>query len=146
MFKQFGGIALASSALILSACNPAAELADADEEVAEFHKRFNAQDFEAIWNDSDEALTSTTTPEQFQQLMGQLHTYWGNAKSTEREGFGLNTNNGVTTVRVNHQTQFDTGAAVETFNFVRKDDELKLMGYDIKNPDAPGAEDEDAEE
>ena len=85
MFRQFGGIALAGGALLLAACNPAAELADADEEVGEFHKRFNAENFEAIWNDSDEALTSTTTPEQFQALMGQLHQYWGDVKSTERD-------------------------------------------------------------
>ena len=49
-------------------------------------------------------------------------------------------------MRVTHDTRFDTGPAIETFSFVRDDEDLKLMGYDIKNPNAPGADSEDEKE
>lgn len=140
MIRGFRTLAVGVAALALAACNPMEELGDADTEVAQFHNHFDASNFEAIWNGSNDLLKSSGTREDFDAMMGGLRQYWGEVKSTERESFGLNTNNGVTTVRVTHNTVFETGPAVETFNFVRKGEELQLMGYNIKTPEKHAAE------
>ena len=150
MFKKFGAFTLGAAALSLAACNPMEELGDADAEVAQFHKNFSAKNFEGIWNDSHENLKSSGPREQFDATFGSLSEYWGKVKSTEREGFSINTNNGVTRVDVTHNTEFDAGSAVESFQFIREDDALELAFYNIKikEPAEAGdaAEDADAEE
>lgn len=149
MFRNFGAVTLGAAALGLAACNPMAELGDADAEVAKFHKDFGDKNFDGIWADSHSVLKDSGTREQFDQTFGSLSQYWGKVKSTEREGFNINTNNGVTSVKVTHNTEFDAGSAVETFNFIRDEDEaLKLAGYNIKTKEqaAADAEKEDAEE
>lgn len=145
MFKNFGAMTLGFAALGLAACNPMEELGDADAEVAKFHRDFSAKNFDGIWNDSHQAMKDSSTREQFDASLTSVTEYWGKVKSTERDGFGINTNNGVTSVKVTHNTEFDAGTAVETFDFIRDDDALKLASYDIKIKDQADAGDTEAE-
>ncbi|MEP0190751.1 MAG: hypothetical protein ABJP70_09020 [Erythrobacter sp.] len=146
MFKNFGSVSLGVAALGVAACNPMAELGDADEEVAKFHKDFGAKNFEGIWADSHQAMQDSGTREQFDATFASLSQYWGKVKTTERESFSINTNNGVTTVKVTHNTEFDAGSAVEDFNFIRDDDVLKLAGYTIDTKEQAEAAKKEADE
>ena len=122
-----GGLAL------LAACNPMAELEDADGEVATFHRQFDARDFEGIWNASHDDFRAGQPPEDYAAFMVAIRDKLGEVESTERQGFNVNTNNGVITVTVTMLTEFEQGRGNETFVFMRDGDELKLYNYNVNS-------------
>ncbi|WP_284125786.1 hypothetical protein [Parerythrobacter aestuarii] len=115
--------------LLVAACNPMAELEDADAAVAQFHQRYDDGHLGAIWSTAADELRRAGSRGEFEATITRLMQVWGKTKSTEREGFNINTNNGVTTLRVTHTTQFEAGEATETFLFRRAGDGLLLQGY-----------------
>nr|WP_137678143.1 hypothetical protein [Parerythrobacter lutipelagi] len=130
--------ALILLAAILAACNPMEQLADGEGAVAEFHQRLNASDFEAIWNDSHKDFKASGARDSALAFLAGVHERMGAVKSTSRQSFNINSNNGVTTVKVTQKTEFQRGSATETFEFVRNGERLQLWNYNI-NWGASGA-------
>lgn len=131
MIVSIRNLVLVLLAAIVAACNPMEQLDDADAEVAEFHQQMDNRQFDAIWEAGSKEFKASGPKADAVAFLGQIRDRMGALKSTTREGFNLNTDNGVTMVKVTHKSEFDNGPATETFDFVRVEDELQLYNYNI---------------
>ncbi|MCP5383729.1 MAG: hypothetical protein H6920_06920 [Sphingomonadaceae bacterium] len=143
MHPAIRNLLIVALAAFVVACNPMEQLGDADAAVAKFHEQMDKGQFDAIWEGAHEDFRKASPKAPATKFLADVHTRMGKMKSTEREGFNLNTNNGVTTVKVTHKTEFENGPATETFDYIRKDDRLELWNYNINwglaGPPEPGA-------
>lgn len=126
--------AAALAALFLAACNPMAQLDGSEETISQFHETYNAGDAQALYALTSEEFRGATTPEQMQGLVSLVTDRMGAVKSTERDGFNLNTNNGLTETTVTMKTQFEKGEGTETFTFYGTGDDLRLVGWHVDSP------------
>ena len=123
--------AAALFALFLAACNPMAQLDGSETTISEFHETYNSGDAQALYALTSDEFRSATTPEQMQALVDLVTERMGAVQSTEREGFNINTNNGLTETKVTMKTQFAKGEGTETYTFYGSGDELRLVGWHV---------------
>ena len=119
--------------LALAACNPMAELKDADAAVTQFHSRFNQSDFSGIWHAADEDFRARGPRQDYDEVFTALRAKLGAETKTERDSFAVNSNNGVTTVSLENSTSFERGDGKESFVFKRDGDDLKLFSYHVES-------------
>ena len=127
--------------VFVAACNPMAQIGSADTEIDEFHQRFNAEDFDAIWNDASQDFKEATPRAEFERFMNQMRASVGTIDDKSRTGFNVNTNNGVTSTSINLETTYENGEGTETFIFVGPPEDLQLLNWNI-DTNAPWAEPE----
>ena len=96
----------AFAALLLAACNPMAQLDDAESRVEAFHETYNGGDARALYGKTGDEFREITSPEQMDELVAVVTDRMGKVVSTEREGMNINSNNGVTTTTVTMKTMF----------------------------------------
>lgn len=130
-FKLF---AASFFALLLSACNPMAQLDSSEEQIATFHATYNDGDARALYGATAAEFRDVTTLEQMEQLVDLVTDRMGLVQSTERQSFNINSENGTTVTVVTMTTVFDYGEAVETFTFQGSGDEMKLVGWNVDSP------------
>ena len=135
-FKSF---AIALFALLLTACNPMAQLDDATAAVERFHTTYNAGDARALYGQTGDEFREVTPPEAMDALVAHVTDRMGKMESTERDGFNINTNNGVTTTVVTMSTMFEKGEATETFTFRGTGEDLRLVGWNVDSPNFQAA-------
>jgi len=116
-------------ALALAACNPFSVMGDSEAEIETFHQSWNKKDLDAIWKTTAPDFRKVVDRKRFDIMLGDFREIFGEMKSTQRQGFNINTNNGVTTAKIVMNTQFAKGEAVETFDFVSVGDEMRLVQY-----------------
>lgn len=126
--------ATALLALFLAACNPMAQLDAGEEAITKFHETYNTGDAQALYAQTSDEFRSVTTPDQMQALVDLVSDRMGAVKSSEREGFNLNTNNGLTETTVTMKTQFEKGEGLETFLFHGTGDDQRLVGWHVDSP------------
>lgn len=120
------------AALLLAACNPFAVMEGADEEISAFHTAFNANQWEAIWNEADDEFRTITPRAKFDETMNNMRAAMGEWQSGEQTGFNINTDNGRTTTEIIYNSTFANGTATETFLFVGEGEEMALLGWNIE--------------
>jgi hypothetical protein len=123
----------AAGALLLAACNPMEELDDADKAITQFHRQLDQRDFDGIWRATHGDFQAGQPREAYDAFMEAVRDKLGEAESSERQGFNINTNNGVTFVTVNMLTRFEEGEANEVFVFRRDGERLKLVNYNVNS-------------
>jgi len=101
--------------------------------VGAFHKQLDAADYKGIWDDADPQFRNAGSKEAYEKFVGAVHRKLGNVKSTNNSGWQVNNYNLVTRVVLQQHTVFERGAGEETFTFVLKDDQPKLLGYNIQS-------------
>ena len=109
-------------------------LDDSEAEIARFHQRMSAGEVEAMWQATAPGLREVTPRDTFFAVMQNNLALMGAVVSTEREGFNINTNNGVTTVNVTMTTQFANGEGTETFVFQQEGERWLLLSYNLNSP------------
>ncbi|MAY20279.1 MAG: hypothetical protein CL955_06640 [Erythrobacteraceae bacterium] len=124
----------ALSALFLAACNPMAQLDKGESTIIEFHETYNEGNAQALYGLTSDEFRGATTPEQMQALVDLVTERMGAVESTEREGFNINTNNGLTETTVTMKTQFAKGEGTETFTFYGSGDDMRLVGWHVDSP------------
>ena len=122
----------ALSALFLAACNPMAQLDKGESTIIEFHETYNEGNAQALYGLTSDEFRGATTPEQMQALVDLVTERMGAVESTEREGFNINTNNGLTETTVTMKTQFAKGEGTETFTFYGSGDDMRLVGDKVR--------------
>ena len=128
------GLACAA-ALALTACGFGESFAEADTEVAEFHRRIDTQKFDQIWNESHPKLHGDGDKAAFSKFFGDAHNALGKVVSTKQVGWQSNFVNADSFIVLKYETQFQRGNAFETFTFIKQDKGLKLFGYNIDPAD-----------
>jgi len=121
------------AAALLTACNPVANLNQGEEQIAQFHDRYARGEYAAIYRAAGPQLRESATPDQFYDLLKVVAARLGDIQETERVGFNVNTNNGVTLTNVVMASTFELGNAQETFTFTGNGDNMKLVGWHINS-------------
>jgi hypothetical protein len=76
--------AIAATALLLAACNPVANLKQADADVARFHEVYSSGDVDGLFALTGPKFRQLTTRKQFQDLFDLVNSRLGRVKSSER--------------------------------------------------------------
>ena len=122
------------AALLLTACNPMAQLDSAEERIAKFHEVYNAGDARALYGLTSDEFRGATTPEQMEELVATVTTAMGTVESTERSGFNLKSENGQSVTSVTMTTKFAKGEGTETYTFFGSGEDLRIVGWHVDSP------------
>jgi len=107
----------------------------AEPEVAQFHKRLKAREFEQMYDSADAEFKSSTSKDKVVALFSAIDRKLGALQDTREINWSVNTRNMVTTVVLVYQSKFNEGEATETFTFNVDDNKALLTGYNISSLD-----------
>lgn len=131
-------IVIAAAALALSACNPFESANLAEDAVDAFHQRYNYRLYSEIYLESDEAMRRETEYRELYQALRNLELGLGQVVSTERRDitFRKSPSGGPDTAYIVMQTEFEFGAAEETFAFTfGREVKMVSYGYEVNRTD-----------
>lgn len=131
MFRIF--LALAG-ALALAACNPAAQLGDAQGRIKDFQADYNRGDRDALFANVGETWRKVSSRAQLDAQVALIEARLGKITSSEQSGFNTGFNNGVTATEVVMQTVFEKGEANEVFLFHGAGEDMELVGWQVNSP------------
>ncbi|WP_086609179.1 hypothetical protein [Erythrobacter donghaensis] len=123
-----------AGALALAACNPAAQLGDAQGRIKDFQNDYNRGDRDAIFANVGETWRKVSPRAQMDAQVAMIEARLGKIKSSEQSGFNTGFNNGVTATQVVMQTVFEKGEANEVFLFHGSGEEMELVGWQVDSP------------
>lgn len=132
MVRQF--IVLACAGL-LTACGVQEAFEDAEQEIGTFHHQLDSESYAAIHAATAAQFREASTEEDFSRLLEAIHTKLGAVVSSKQANWAANTNNGVSTVTVVMETEFEQGSGTETFVYLWEDEGLDLLSYNINSTD-----------
>lgn len=118
---------------ILAGCNPVANLNAGEDQIAQFHERFNAGEYDLIYREAAPELHEVNDADEFNDILELVELRLGKVESTERADFSVNSTSAGTTTTIIMTTQFAQGEGSETFNFLGHGDDVKLMGYFVNS-------------
>ncbi|MEW4447723.1 hypothetical protein [Qipengyuania sp. JC766] len=128
-------LAVLLGAVIVMACNPIERADEASEKIERFHADYNAQRDDAIWQRTGQEFKDSASREDLQQLIDMVRRNLGQMEESEQIGINMNSNlNGSFTV-VTTKSHFEKGLANEVFTFIARDDELELVGWNVRSDD-----------
>ena len=109
-----------------------------DKEVAagamdEFHDRFNAGEFDKIYDTADADFHGATTRTDFLKLLDAIHRKLGDYKNCDSQGWTSNTFNGDSSVTLHYKTTFKKGTGDEEFIYRVSGTRATLRGYHINS-------------
>lgn len=128
----------ALAALLLAACNPMAQLNEAEAQVESFHDTYNEGDARALYGLTGEPFREVTSAQDMVDLVALVDERMGKVVSSEREGININSDNGTTTTTVTMKTEFEKGEATETFIFMGSGEDMGLVGWNVDSPNFMG--------
>lgn len=132
--KMAKGLAL-TLVLGLAGCGLAKNTKVAEAEVDRFHQRWNAGEFQAVYDEAHMNFRSAQPAEAMINTMQAVKKNYGNLKSSTKRSWGFNSNAGMTDVRLSYDSTFDHGNAVEAFLFRMTGEKALLVSYDIMTPE-----------
>lgn len=99
--------------------------------VKHFHEQLNAEQYQAIWDEADEAFRIPEKQQQLLDVLQTVHTKLGSAGVASLTNINVNANSRGTFVTTVYSTVFARDEVVETFTWTKKNDRLKLYGYHV---------------
>ena len=121
----------ASTALVLTACNPMEQVEVADAKVARFQATYNEGDARGLYGQTSDEFREVTTPQQMDELVEYVTDKMGAIESSERSGININSSNGVNQTTVTMTTTFAKGEGTETYTFIGSGEEMRLAGWNV---------------
>lgn len=99
---------------------------------ATMHQRMADGDLAGIWDSADQRYKSAVSREKSDALFSAVRNKLGVPQDCKQQGLNVTAAIWGTTIRLVCETMFSKGATgVETFVWVKSDDEFKLMYYHI---------------
>jgi carbamoylphosphate synthase large subunit len=118
--------------VLLVACNQAHDRDRGEQAVAQFHSRLDAEQYQAIYTDSDDQLRKISNGE-FPAFLRSVHTKLGRVKQATLTSSSVGWVAGEgTVITLFYNTQFVDGRVNEKFIWHMHNDSLILHGYYIK--------------
>ena len=102
----------------------------------QFHERFNAGEFDKIYDTADADFQRTTTRTDFLKLLDAVHRKLGDYKNCDNHGWNTwntNTFNSDTSVTLHYKTTFKKGEGDEEFVYRVSGTRARLRGYHINS-------------
>jgi len=133
MTSLFRTVLAIVSVVTLSACGLTKGKEAATKAVETFHQQFNDSKFTEIYSASTAAFKASSKEPDFMKFIEAVHRKLGPVKTATPNGWNVNTFNGVTSVVLTYNTDFEQGSGVETFTFITSGDSATLQGYNINS-------------
>lgn len=131
---RYAGTALLGVLLLgAQGCDVSKDKSIADAAVVSFHAELDAAQFAQMWDDADDSLRRTTSHDDYNKLITAVHRKLGKVVSTEGGSWSVNYINFQTRVTLEQQTQFEHGAATETFLYIVRKNGAKLAAYHVNS-------------
>ena len=119
---------------MLAACNPMANLEEAETRIEEFQAAYSVDDVDDMYEMTGPEFRKVTTREEFDDLYALIDLRLGAVEASERTGFNVNTNNGRTVTVVSMQSEFELGEGIETYTFFGHGEDMELVGWNVNSP------------
>jgi hypothetical protein len=118
--------------LILTSCgNLSSETIEA--ELALFHDRFNAEEFQAIYDASSEDFKSGENEENTLQFFRAIRGKLGTFQDSKQTRWFAKTSTKGSRVEIVLQSTFENGTGAESFVFISEGDNARLHSYNINS-------------
>jgi hypothetical protein len=114
---------------VSDAARPAAEA-----EVINFHEMLNSERYKDIHQRSSPKFKEVTSEREMIELLNTIHTRLGNVRSSKTLQGRMDSSLTGSEVVLTQDTQFDSGAANETFTFSYQGNRAWLIHYKIDSP------------
>ena len=122
-------------ALGLTGCGLAKDSKVAETEAERFHQRWNANEFQAVFDDAHADFRSAQPAEKMVGTLQGVKKHYGQLTSTKRRSWGFHSDKGVTEVTLTYDSAYDHAAAIEEFVFRMTGEKALLLSYDIASPE-----------
>jgi hypothetical protein len=132
-FSFAAGLALAVI-LSLSGCGLKTDTKAAEAEIDRFHQHWTADEFKAIYDESH-ANFRNKSAEETVGTFARVKGVWGQFKSSTKRSWGINTNNGITDLKLKYDSTYERGTAVEAFVYRMTGGKAMLTSYEIMSPE-----------
>jgi hypothetical protein len=134
MARRSGLVLAALPILAISACNPAANLGDADQRIEQFHAGYERGDRASLYAMTGPQFRSAASQAQFEEMLEVVKVRLGKFQTSERISFNVNSTTNGTFTSVKMKTAFAKGEATEDFVFRGSGDDMLLEGWHINSP------------
>lgn len=136
LVRRMGVLILLAGLVFLQGCGNMTHAKDAATAAVEkFHAELNSAAFDVIWNGTDDAFRSGTKRETFMKVLDAVHRKLGRVTQTNTGDWSVRNFNLRTVVILVQKTQFEHGAATETFTYAWHDQTVSLRAYNIQSLD-----------
>jgi hypothetical protein len=125
--------------VVLPGCKVAKGTDASEAKVAEFHARWNADQWKLIYDEAHMNLRSAEPEAKVAGVMTAMKKTYGEMKSTSKEGTDFNSNNGVTDINLTYRTVYEHGEGVEKFVFRLVGEDPKLLSWELMQPEVAAA-------
>jgi hypothetical protein len=130
----------------LAGCGVAKKTKAAEAEVDRFHQHWNAGEFQAVFDEAHMQFRSAQPADTMKATLDKVKKHYGALKSSKRRSWGINSDQGVTDIKLSYDSVFDHGEAVEAFVFRTTGEKVLLASYDIMTPETAAKKDAEKKE
>ena len=130
--RKLVGTGVLLGSVLLLGCSPV-DIGAATGAGKRFHDQFNQQNYAAIYQEADPKFREAVQQDALTKLLTKVHDKLGNVTDTTRTGFNVNYNVGGSTVTITYSTKFQQGEGQERFVWLKSDDGVRLLNYDIRS-------------
>ncbi len=120
-----------AAVLATAGCSMKEDMSVTDTAIADFHARLNAGQLAAIVDAAGPEIKAGSAD--FAELLGAIHTKLGTFKSTTRQGFNDNYNNGDHLFTSTYTSVYASGPATENFVYRLNGGKPILVGYHVES-------------
>lgn len=120
-----------AAAAALAGCSMGQDMSATDSAVADFYAKLNNGQFAAITAAAGPEIKNGSAD--FTQLVEGVHKKLGIFRSTSRQGFNDNINNGDHTFTASYASVYSSGPATENFIYRLNSGKPVLIGYHVES-------------
>lgn len=106
----------------------------AERAVEQFHKQFNAGQYQEIYQQSDAKFKEAVTETEFVQLLEAIRRKLGTVENSTQIGWRVNATTMGTVAMVDYDVQFSEGKGTEQFSFLISGEQANLLRYNVDSP------------
>jgi hypothetical protein len=117
----------------LAACNPAANLGEAADQIDRYQFHYTMGEFDDMYAMTGPAFREAAGRDQFGDFVRVVSTRLGPIESTERVNFNVNTSPTGTLTVVTMRTRFEQGDGTETYTFSGHGEGMKIEGWKVNS-------------
>lgn len=128
-----------AGAILLAACNPVAQMNNADALIDRFHEQYGAGDYDAIYQASAPDFRRAVDQEEWGDFIRMVSGRLGAVEESSQTSVNVNSNNGLTTTTIIRSTSFEQGMGTETFVFQGSGEGMSLLNYEVVSDELVGA-------
>lgn len=125
------------SLVVATSCSGIAAKGTAETAVARFHDQLDAEKFDEIWDEADDAFKKATAKADFSALLAAIHRKLGRIVTAKQTGFftqeQAGTNLSGSFISFTYQTEFAEGSGTEKFIWRVDGQRVRLVGYNINS-------------